>query len=77
MGQTKNRGTYEQRVAQAKHREADRIEAAKAAEDEKVHALVMKGMDRAQAVRAVRSGGRRGHLYTALLAALAAGALSK
>lgn len=48
MGQAKNRGTFEQRVAQAKQREADRIAAAKAVEDEQVHALVMRGEDPAE-----------------------------
>jgi phage terminase large subunit-like protein len=77
MGQAKNRGTYEQRVAQARQREADRIAAAKAAEAEQVRALVMKGEDPDQAVRIVRSGGHtfggRGRLFAAFAAALALG----
>lgn len=79
MGQAKNRGTYEQRVAQALQREADRLAAARAAEAEKVRALVMKGEDPAQALRIVRSGGRRvgvvgrnGALVAAMLAGLVA-----
>jgi hypothetical protein len=78
MGQAKNRGTYEQRVAQAQQREADRLAAAQAAEAEKVRALVMKGEDPDQALRIVRSGGHagRGRLFTTLAATLAIGALA-
>lgn len=73
MGQAKNRGTYEQRVAQAKQREADRIAAAKAAEAEQVRALVMKGEDPDKAVRIVRTGGRRLAVRGSMLAAMLAG----
>ena len=80
MGQAKNRGTYEQRVAQAQQREADRLAAAQAAEAEKVRALVMKGEDPDQAVRIVRSGGHtfagRGRLASAALVALAMSGIS-
>lgn len=75
MGQAKNRGTYEQRVAQAQQREADRIAAAKAAEDERVRMLVKAGEDQDVARRMVRSGGRtllggRRRLSTLALAAI-------
>lgn len=73
MGQAKNRGTREQRVAQAQQREADRIAAAQAREAEQVKALVMKGEDPDQARRIVRSSGRarRAALSSAMLAGLA------
>jgi hypothetical protein len=80
MGQAKNRGTFDQRVAQAKAREAARIAEAQAREAEKVAALLKGGMERSDAIRFVRGGRsmRRGALGAATILALAAsGALLK
>jgi hypothetical protein len=78
MGQAKNRGTYEQRVAQAQARKAELLAQAQAKEDERVRALQAKGVDRVEAVRQVRGRGhtspRRAALALALMAGLALGA---
>jgi hypothetical protein len=76
MGQAKNRGTYEQRIEQAKARAAreqqafeERVEAERKAEI----AARLAGHD----VPVTRSRGRRQALSTALLAALALGSIHR
>ena len=75
MGQAKNRGTYEQRVAQSQARKAELLAQAQAKEDERVKALMANGVDRVAAVRQVR-GGHTSPLRAALAMAMLAG-LSK